>query len=121
MLINLLNILSFIALALIFLGLIVAGALFKKIEERNSKYYKDIGKPSILINSALSPTWDQFINVKNAIIYSYTLAFRGLPKSFPSDNTLRRWALITRIVFILITITFMVTFSVIIMSMTTGS
>lgn len=117
---QLLDTFSLLALIFLSLGFIVSGVLFEKIKKNHPKYHKAIGEPSILESYSASPTWGDFMHMKNAMFSSYTMVLKGIPKDFPDDNNLKRWAQITRFVFMGIILIFTITFTLVVISIASG-
>ena len=113
---HILDIFTYTSILLIILCLLFSGIFYKLIERGHKQYHESIGKPNILSVFYSSPTWEQLMRAKIAIYFSYGILFRGIPKNFPKDHTLKKLAHSMRILFGLVIVSFVIAFSLAIAS-----
>ena len=80
--------------------IICLDVVFRKLSKSYPKYYTKIGRPIALYREIYEPIPPETIGISNTVINSMqfilSLAFRGTPKDFPKNSSLRKLLTIAR-------------------------
>jgi hypothetical protein len=77
---------------LLMLGIALSHTLFKSLKKNHVVYYKSIGEPIAI--SPINLTEDNFVQtlaqLQKSVTFIYSTIFKGIPKNFPKDTSLRK-------------------------------
>jgi hypothetical protein len=93
-------IINYIAVAIsLVLVMLLVYQLFKLLEKTHPSYYKTIGRP--LANGPMhydiEDIFSIYVRLLKGWFFAYAMVFRGIPRGFPEDNSLRKLARVIRI------------------------
>ena len=76
-------------------GMFLSHLMFKSLKKNYAAYYKSIGEPMVAM--VAPTTWGNYLQLLKGGIFGYAMVFRGLPRNFPKDVSLRKLAQAVRI------------------------
>jgi hypothetical protein len=92
-------IINYIAAVSLVLAMLLVHRLFKLLEKTYPSYYKTIGRPLVTgpMHYDIEDMFNIYVRLLKGSFFGYAMVFRGVPRGFPEDNSLRKLARVIRI------------------------